>query len=64
MTRALALNPKYADAYFNRGTAKFAKEYEEAIKDYDKVLALNPKYADTYFNRGNAKSKLKKLRSD
>ena len=36
-------NPKYAKAYYNRGTAKVAlKEYKEAIKDYDEGSCAEP----------------------
>ena len=32
------------------------KQYDAAIKDYDKTIELDPKYADAYYNRGNAKA--------
>ena len=41
--KAIVLNPKYAIAYYNRGTAKFdLKKYEEAIKDYDEGPCAEP----------------------
>ncbi len=42
--KAIALKPKYADFYNNRGIAYDKKgEYDRAIADYDKAIALNPK---------------------
>ena len=50
--KALAINPKYADAYNNRGSAlKELKRTDEALASYDKALAINPEYADAYFNK-------------
>ena len=44
----------------NRGLAKtFLKEYEGAIKDYDKAIELDPNFAPAYHNRGIAKYELK-----
>jgi len=54
-TEAITLNPSYAPAYNNRGSAYQAKgDLDQAIKDYDKAIELNPKYANAYYNRGNA----------
>ena len=59
-TRQLNLTPKYADAYYNRGTAYYAlKQHQEAINDYNEVIKLDPQSADAYNNRGNAYSALK-----
>ena len=59
-TRAIELNPEYADAYNNRGIAyKNIKEYEKAIRDYNKAIELNPEYAMAYNNRGIAYYNLK-----
>ena len=52
-TQAIALNPNYADTYYNRGNEYYhLKEYEAAIKDYNQAIALDPKNAKMYFNRG------------
>lgn len=59
-TRAIELNPNYAEAYVNRGIAKRAKgDLEGCIDDYDKAFAINPKsiadnrfIAQAYSNRG------------
>ncbi|MEO0536487.1 MAG: tetratricopeptide repeat protein, partial [Cyanobacteria bacterium P01_A01_bin.123] len=58
-TKAIELNPDYADAYNNRGIAKRALgDNQDAIDDYTKAIELNPNYADAYTNRGNAKGAL------
>jgi tetratricopeptide (TPR) repeat protein/S1-C subfamily serine protease len=57
--RAIAINPKLAEAYNNRGNAKSELGNNQgAIIDYDRAIAINPKYAQAYSNRGNAKSEL------
>ena len=54
-TQAIALDPKYAAAYNNRGAANNnLGKYAEAIADYDQAIALDPKYAVAYNNRGAA----------
>ena len=53
--RAIALDPKDATAYANRGNVWYAKkEYDKAIADYDKAMALDPKNALVYISRGSA----------
>lgn len=70
-TKAIELNPNFADAYYNRGLAWVAikeKEYDKAIKDYTKAIELKPDYADAYYNeRGlawKAKGKYKEAIND
>ena len=54
--KAIELDPKDANAYYNRGLAKSElKQYKEAIADYDKAIELNPKDAAAYYNRGVGK---------
>ena len=54
-TEAIKLNPKDAEAYYNRGNAKYRlKQYKEAIADYDKAIELKPEDAQAYYNRGFA----------
>ncbi|MEC4895018.1 MAG: tetratricopeptide repeat protein, partial [Oscillatoria sp. PMC 1050.18] len=54
--QALQINPKDADAYYNRGNAKFDQgNLDGAIADYNQALQINPKDADAYYNRGVAK---------
>ena len=58
-TEAIALDPKYDEAYYNRGKARLnLKQFRAAIKDFDTAIKLRPKYADAYNNRGIAKKKI------
>jgi hypothetical protein len=58
--QAIKLKPDYAEAYTNRGIAKYnlgiskySMEYlQGAIWDYDKALKLKPDDAEAYYNRG------------
>ena len=53
-TRALELDPKFAEAYVSRGEAKSVTgDREGAIADYTKVIELDPKSADAYNNRAS-----------
>ncbi len=55
-SKALEINPRYAEAYNNRGIA-YAKgkgQYDKAISDYDKAIEINPRYAEAYNNRAIA----------
>ena len=52
---ALAINPRYADAYYSRGSAWHGKgDYDKAIDSYSQVLAINSRYAYAYLDRVNA----------
>lgn len=56
--KAIALNPHYAAAYVNRGSARFdlkksKKAAEEAIEDCNQAIKLSPKLAKAYSNRGS-----------
>ena len=52
-TEAIELNPDYAGAYYNRGSAySRMQNYTAEIADYTKAIELNPNYADAYNNRG------------
>ena len=52
---AIRLNPRDADAYYNRGSANDELgQYQRAIQDYDEALRLNPRAADYYHSRGIA----------
>lgn len=57
---ALRLKPDYAEAYYNRGTAKtLIGEYETAITDFDEAIRLNPEFVEAHYNRGLTKFTLK-----
>ncbi len=53
-TRAIALNPEFAEAYCNRGCV-YVKlgQIDKAVSDYTKAIALNPEFAEAYSNRGS-----------
>ncbi|MCK9915128.1 tetratricopeptide repeat protein [Microbacteriaceae bacterium K1510] len=60
--RALAVQPKHAEALSNRGNAlKVLGRLDEALASYDKALALQPNYATGHSNRGAVLSDLKRL---
>lgn len=51
--RATELNPKYAEAYNNRGNAyKLLDNQKQAISDYDRAIEISPNFAEAYYNRG------------
>lgn len=53
---ALTINPKYADAAFNLGSAyAFKEDYKNAIASFDRTIELRPEHPDPYFNRGMCK---------
>ena len=53
--KAIRLDPRYADAYFNRGLA-YAElgQYERAIQDYNDAIRLKPDDALAHDSRGFA----------
>jgi len=54
-TRAIELNPKYEEAYNNRGGAyPHLGEYRQAIRDFNKAIELKPDNAGAFYNRGLA----------
>jgi tetratricopeptide (TPR) repeat protein len=56
-SQAIALNPKYAYAYNNRGFLKYfnLNDFQGALADYNQAISLNPKFAIAYYNRGTLK---------
>jgi tetratricopeptide (TPR) repeat protein len=57
----LALAPKFAEAYANRGQAKQSKEdFDGAIADYDAALQLKPEEG-TFFARATARESKKDM---
>ncbi len=52
--KAIEINPRFAEAYNNRGIS-FAQgkgQYDQAISDFDKAIEINSKFAEAYNNRG------------
>ncbi|MCA9907957.1 MAG: tetratricopeptide repeat protein [Anaerolineae bacterium] len=55
-TQAIRLNPKFADAYINRGAVHHDKgDLNGALADFDEAIHLDPKYAIAYNNRGTVR---------
>ncbi len=53
-TRAIQLNPQYADPYTNRGNIYAAQgKSEAALNDFNQAIRLKPNHADALFNRAN-----------
>ena len=53
--RAIALNPKDANAYVKRGSLYGSKhDYDQAIADFDRALSLAPNVARAHYFRGLA----------
>jgi tetratricopeptide (TPR) repeat protein len=54
---APAAEPESAEAYNNRGAARYVmSDLGGAIADFDAAIRLNPDFAEAYANRGAAKS--------
>ena len=63
LNKAIAKNPKFAEAYNNRGNAhRDLNKLQKAFADYNKAISLNPKYVKAYNNRGNIYYDLKKYK--
>ena len=53
LKRAIAINPNYAEAYFNLGIGlKKQGNLQAAIDAYRQALVINPNYAEAYNNLG------------
>ncbi len=60
-SNTIALNPKNAQAYNNRGTAYYKNnKLDKAITDFNKAIAFNHQHAQAYNNRGLAYEKQNK----
>lgn len=59
-TRALAVNPRNPLSYHNRGSilAESARNYPDAIEQFDKAIAHNPNFAEAHASKGNCLEKL------
>lgn len=62
IAQAIAINPKVAEPYFNRGNALASlNRLDEAIASYDKAIDINRRYVDAHCNRGIALQRLGRL---
>lgn len=53
-TKAIELDPQYADAYNRRGVAyNWNKDNDAAIADFTRAIELTPKRVQLYLNRGS-----------
>lgn len=60
--RAIALSPKNALAYYNRGNVRFAlRDVNGAIADYSEAIKFRDDFGLAYMNRGSAYSNLWRL---
>jgi S1-C subfamily serine protease len=56
LNQAIALDPKYANAYFGRGIVnEKLNDVRGALVDYNQAIALDPRSAYSYNNRGTLK---------
>jgi predicted O-linked N-acetylglucosamine transferase (SPINDLY family) len=59
--RAIAINPRVAAAYSNRGAAlKQLKRLDEAVSSYERAIALQPDTPEAHSNLGNALRELRR----
>ena len=59
-TKAIDLNPNFAEAFFQRGCAKHnAEDYKGAIDDFNTSINLQPKNELFYKQRASSKTMLK-----
>lgn len=57
--QALQINPSFAQAYYNRGSAHLKLgDHQRSIEDFNQALRINPNYAEAYSDRGNTYLKL------
>lgn len=52
-TKAIELNPEYAEAYYHRGQA-YQENPDQAISDLSRAIELKPDYWEAYYRRGAA----------
>ena len=62
-TRAIEIDPKYVNAFFNRGvTYGNIGQWKKAIDDYEIVLKINPNYLGASNNKEISEKKLKNMK--
>ncbi|EWC91429.1 tetratricopeptide repeat protein [Porphyromonas catoniae ATCC 51270] len=53
LNQAIALDPQFAYAYYNRANLYVRSgEEDKALLDYTKAIELSPSFAEAYYNRG------------
>ena len=58
----IRMNPNYANAWFNRGELKYAKnDFAGALNDYNRAVQLQPSDPGFYSSRGHAKYHLGRI---
>jgi serine/threonine protein kinase/regulator of sirC expression with transglutaminase-like and TPR domain len=58
--QAIQLNPKYAQAYYERADARFhLADYKGSLEDATQAIQLNPNYAEAYKRRCGVEGNLK-----
>jgi hypothetical protein len=63
LNKAIEKNPKFAEAYNNRGNAyRDLKQLQKAFADYNQAIRLKPNYVQAYNNRGNIYYDLQKYK--
>jgi tetratricopeptide (TPR) repeat protein len=56
LPRAIEINPRFAEAYSNRGNAQQdSGDLADSIADYDSAIKIDPSFAKAYGNRGLAR---------
>lgn len=59
LDNSIKINPKFQDAYNNRGIALTKKnKYEDSIKDYNIAINLKKDFFDAYLNKGISLNKI------
>lgn len=59
-----SIRTKNAEDYYNKGIEKFdRKDYQEAIKDFNRAIKIAPDYGEAYVKRGNSRYFLGNKRS-
>jgi len=62
-TKAIKIDPQFAEAYVNRGGAYFnLRNYQQAIKEVTRAIEINPQDAKAYNLRGGAYLSLRSYR--
>ncbi len=59
LTRAVRLDPAYAEAQFNLGVLRYGRcQHRDAIARFERTLALDPGFTDAHLNLGSTHAAL------